>query len=275
MSTRAAVATGSRRAALTVLLVATVLPVLPLLATMFSTRWRYPALVPDDLSARGLRLLADPRLGVLPSLGTSLVVATATAALACVVGLPAGRAIGRYRFRGRSLVQFLLLAPVVVPGIAVTLGVQVFFIRYGLADHLPGVVLAHLMPAVPYAATILGGAYVRFDERFEQQARVLGAGSVATFWHVTLPMMRPALALAALLAFLISWNEYILTLVIGGGRVQTLPVLLVSAVTATDTTLAATVAVTLALPPLVLVTVVARQLSAGTGPGGGLGPGLL
>ena len=74
--------------------------------------------------------------------------------------------------------QFLLLAPVIVPGLAVTLGIQVFFVRYGLSDTVLGVVLVQLMPTVPYAATLLGAAFANLDVDYERQARSLGAGPV-------------------------------------------------------------------------------------------------
>ncbi|MGI8666045.1 MAG: ABC transporter permease, partial [Jatrophihabitans sp.] len=106
-----------------------------------SARWRYPALVPQQATSRGLRLVTDPRTQVLHGLLVSTLIGVSVAALACAIGLPAGRAIGVYRFRGRRLVQFLLLAPVIVPGLAVTLGIQVFFVRYGLSASTLGVIL--------------------------------------------------------------------------------------------------------------------------------------
>ena len=68
----------------------------------------------------------------LDALLTSLTIAGVVAVLAAVIGAGAGRALGLYDFRGRRFVQFLLLAPAIVPTLAVTLGIQVFFIRYGL-----------------------------------------------------------------------------------------------------------------------------------------------
>jgi len=175
--------------------------------------------------------------------------------------MPAGRAIGLYRFRGRRLVQFLLLAPVIVPGLAVTLGIQVFFIRAGLADTALGVVLVQLMPAVPYAAIILGGAFANLDVDYERQARALGASPVKVLLFVTVPLLRPALTAAAVFAFLISWSEYVLTFLVGGGQVTTLPLLLFAAIGASDTTVAAALAVLVVVPPLVLVAAATRLLS--------------
>lgn len=253
-----------RRGAVGLLLVGVLLPLVPLLVWAVSGRWRYPALVPQQASVRGLRLLTDPRSQILHGLTTSTVIAAAVAVLACLIGFPAGRAIGLYRFAGRRLVQFLLLAPVIVPGLAVTLGIQVFFIRYRLSDTTLGVVLVQLMPTVPYAGTVLGGAFANLDVDYERQARSLGAGPVRTLLFVTVPLLRPAIILAALFAFLISWSEYVLTLLIGGGQVTTLPLLLFAAIGSSDTTAAAALAVLLIAPPLLLVAAASRLLSGGS-----------
>ena len=136
-----------RRAVGTALLVVgLLLPLLPLLVWAGSGQWRYPAVVPQRGSLRGLGLIVDPASDVLSGLVTSLSLGITVSVLACLIGLCAGRAVGLYSFRGKRLVQFLLLAPAIVPGLAVTLGIQVFFLRYRLAGTLPGVVLVQLLP---------------------------------------------------------------------------------------------------------------------------------
>jgi len=262
---------GLRWPLLVLLIAGLLLPLVPLLAWAVSGRWRYPGLVPQRLSGRGVRILTDPRSHVLPGLLTSTLIGVSVAVLACTVGLPAGRAIGVYRFRGRRLVQFLLLAPVIVPGLAVTLGIQVFFIRYGLAASTLGVILVQLLPTVPYAATVLGAAFANLDLDYERQARALGAGRVRTLVFVTIPLLRPALILAGLFCFLISWSEYVLTLLVGAGQVQTLPLLLFAAIGSSDTTAAAALGGLVVLPPLVLVALAGRLLADRSGAAIGLG----
>ena len=149
-----------------------------------------------------------------------------------------------------------------MPGLAVTLGLQVFFIRYGLSDTVAGVILVQLIPTVPYAATILAAAFSRLDVDLERQARSLGAGPWKTAVFVTIPTLRPAIAVAALLAFLISWSEYVLTLIVGGGQVKTLPLLLFAAIGSSDTSAAAVLALLVIGPPLILVAASARLLTA-------------
>ena len=243
------------------LILGLLLPFVPLLVWAVSGQWRFPGVVPQEVSSRGLRLLVDPSSEVLQGLATSLVLGVTVSAIACAIGLAAGRALGLYSFRGKRLVQFLLLAPAIVPGLTVTLGIGVFFLRYGLTGTLPGVVLVQLVPTIPYVTLVLGSAFANYEVGYEDQARTLGAGPLRTFWHVTLPVVRPALVVAAFFAFLISWSEYILTLLIGGGTVKTLPLLLFAYIGGSDLNLAAALAVLFVLPPFLLVALTSRYLT--------------
>jgi putative spermidine/putrescine transport system permease protein len=210
-------------------------------------------------SDRGLRLLGEP--AVRSAVGTSLLIALTVAVLATLIGAAAGRAIGLYAFPGRRGVQLLLLAPVIVPTLAVTLGIQVYFIRYGLADSVAGVVLVQLIPTVPYVSLVMAASFAGLDVDIEDAGRVLGAGPVRRLVHVTLPAVAPGLAVAALFAFLISWSEYILTLLIGGGTVRTLPLLLFALIGSADLTAAAALSLVIAAPPVLLVGLTARFLT--------------
>ncbi|MBC7680457.1 MAG: ABC transporter permease subunit, partial [Pseudorhodobacter sp.] len=246
-------------------------PFLPLLLWAVAVRYPYPALTPTVTSSRPLRILADPASEVLAGLVNSVVIALAVASRASLVRLSAGRALGLHSFRGKRLVQLLLLAPVIVPGLAVTLGIQVYFIRFGLSDTRRGVVLVHLLSAVPYVSLVMSSVYANLDLRLEDQARTLGAGPVQVFLRVTLPAVAPGLAVAALFAFLISWGEYVLTLLVGGGTVKTLPLLLYSYLGSTDTPVAAALGLALVLPPVLLLALTSRLLSGDGAPLAGFG----
>jgi putative spermidine/putrescine transport system permease protein len=254
-----------RAVGLTALLVGLLLPLVPLLLWAVSGEWRYPALVPQRFSLRAVRLLGSPETEVVRGLVTSATIAVCVAAIAAVVGLTAGRALGLYAFRGKRLVQFLVLAPVIVPGLAVTLGIQVLFIRYRIADTVPGVVLVHLIPTVPYVTYVMASVYSTYDVSFEDQARVLGASPLQVLRWVTLPAVFPGLAVAALFAFLISWSEYILTLLVGGGTVKTLPLLLFAFLGSSDLSVAAALSLAFLLPPVVLLVLTSRYLSGNRG----------
>lgn len=136
-----------------------------------------------------------------------------------------------------------------------------FFIRYGLADTVAGVVLVQLVPTVPYVSLVMAAAFANLDPDVEDQARTLGAGPWRRALLVTLPTVAPSLVVSAYFAFLISWSEYILTLLVGGGVVRTLPLLLFAAIGTSDYTAAATLGLLIALPPLTLVALTSRFLT--------------
>lgn len=255
-----------RAVPLSLLLLGLLTPFVPLLVWAVAGEWRYPGLVPQRLSTRALGVLADPTQQVLRGLVTSTVIAVTVAVIGALLGLSAGRALGLYSFRGKRIVQFLMLAPVIVPGLAVTLGIQVIFIRYGLADTMPGVVLVHLIPTIPYVTLVMASVYSSYDLSYEEQARVLGAAPLQVFRSVTLPAVLPGLAVAALFAFLISWSEYILTLLVGGGAVRTLPLLLFAYVRSNDTSVAAALSLVIVVPPLLLLGFTSRLLARADSP---------
>ena len=206
-----------------------VLPFVPLVLWTFAGEWRFPDLSPTEWSLRGVAHLVDPGGRVLGAAATSFGIAVSAAAVSVATGLPAGMALGMYEFRCKGAVIFFILLPILVPPLASTMGIHLTFIRLGLADTAFGVFLVHLVPTVPYAAIILASVFADRDGALEEAARTLGANAWRAFLYVTLPQVAPGVAVAGLFAFLISWSQYILTLLVGGGNVVTLPMLLFSA----------------------------------------------
>lgn len=259
MSRRAATLAGA------LLVLGLVLPLLPLAVWSFARGWRFPDLWPRTWSLQAWELALAPRAGLADSLGVTLAVAAAVTVLALAVGVPAGRALGGPRFRGRALARMILLAPVMVPGIAVALGLQAVMLHLGLANTLAGVVLAHLVPALPYVVTVAAAVFAAQDPDLEAQARSLGASPWQAFRHVTLPAVLPGVMVGALFAFLVSLGQYALTLVIGGGRVITLPLLLFNAAAAGRNDLTGALALICLLPGALAILVTARHLTGRPG----------
>lgn len=239
------------------------LPLALLVLWAFAGEWRFPDLLPSEWSARGMAHLAGGQ--VLSAAATSFGLAAAVAAVAVAAGLPAGMALGMHEFRGKGLVIFTILLPVLVPPLASTMGIHLTFIRLGLADTAFGVFLVHLVPTVPYAAIIMASVFADRDGALEEAARTLGASPWRAFLHVTLPQVTPGVAVAGLFAFLVSWSQYILTLLIGGGNVVTLPMLLFSAASGNDPVITAALAIAFALPAVAVLAVALRFLRGGPG----------
>lgn len=240
---------------------ALVLPLVPLAIWSGAHGWRYPDLLPQQWSGKAWTLALSDRGGVVESLGLTLIIAIATTALAALVGVPAGRALGLYDFRGKRLVLLLLLAPAILPGIALVLGLHDLFLRLGLVGTTGGVILAHLVPVLPYMTLVMAAVFAGFDTRIEAQARSLGAGPLRTFATITLPVILPGLLTGALFAFLVSWSQYLLTLAIGGGRVQTLPLVLYSYAAAGRNDVAGAIALIYILPGLAILLFTASRVT--------------
>lgn len=226
----------------------------------FSTRWFFPQPFPMEwTSAVFSRIINDTR--VINGLRDSLVIAFMVSLLSLVLGFPAARVLGLRQFRGRQIAWLVLFLPTIVPPLAIGMGLNILFLQVGLAGSIPGVVLAHLIPTLPYVVFTLAGAFARYDENFEFQSLVLGASQMRTFFTITIPLIAPSLVVAALFSFLISWSQYLLTLLIGSGRIITLPILLFSAASGGNPVTIAAISLIFLAPPVLVIAITARQLN--------------
>lgn len=244
-----------------VLIVWLVLPLVPLAIWSFARGWRFPDLLPQAWSLKAWIYALSDTSGVLDSLGLTIGISLGATVLSILVGVPAGRALGMYKFRGKQVVELLVLAPIIVPGIAVALGIHSVFIALGLTNTVTGVILVHLVPTLPYMVLVMAGVFSNFDPSYESQARSLGAGPLQTFRYVTLPAILPGILVGGMFAFLVSWSQYILTLLIGGGRVVTLPLLLFNFATSGRNDIAGAIGMIYVLPGILILLFSAKHLS--------------
>jgi putative spermidine/putrescine transport system permease protein len=253
---------GTKRvnAGLLVVTALVALPFVPLFLWALAGEWRFPDLLPTEWSLRGIHHVIEPGGSVLGATLNSLAIGGAVALASVAVGTPAGMALGGYQWRFKGAVIFFVLLPILVPPLASTMGVHLTFIRLGLADTMLGVFLVHLVPTVPYTAIITTGIFAERTGEAEEAARTLGANPWQAFVNVTLPEVAPGIAVAGLFAFLISWGQYVLTLLIGGGSVVTLPMLLFSAASGNDPVITSALAIVFAMPAVLALVVALRFL---------------
>jgi putative spermidine/putrescine transport system permease protein len=238
-------------------------PFVSLALWSLAERWFFPGLWPQAFGLRAWTYITSTAgLQVLVAIGQSVVVAAVTAVIAVVIAVPAGRTLGLYDFRGKDLISVLLTLPVIVPPLCVAMGLHLWFIRLGLAETYGGVIGVHLTFSLPYAIFVLWGVFSNYNPDFEDQARSLGASRFTVVTRVMLPMILPGVSVAALFAFLLSWSQYLSTLIIGGGRLITLPVLLFALMGSGDRPVAAAVSLVFVAPALVALLFSARYLGA-------------
>jgi putative spermidine/putrescine transport system permease protein len=239
---------------------ALLLPLIPMAIWSFARGWRFPDLLPAEWSHRAWTYAFSDTSGVLGSIWVTIWIAASVTIIALVIGIPAGRALGLHQFRGKRAVEAVILAPLIVPPLTVALGLQGVFIGLGLTGSIWGVILVHLIPVLPYVILIMTGIFANFDPTFEAQARSLGASRAQVFTYVTLPALAPGVMVAMLMGFLISWSQYLLTLMIGGGRVVTLPLILFNFASSGRNDITGAIAVIYILPAVAILALTARRM---------------
>jgi putative spermidine/putrescine transport system permease protein len=181
------------------------------------------AFPPPGLSLRWYQALFS-NAEIMAALATSAMLALLVATLALLIGLPAAYAIARLEFRGRRLLADLLAAPLLLPTLVLGLALLLALQPLKLVATWPGLVLAHCTLAVPFAVRIMTTAIGAVPAELEAAARTLGAGPVRAALRITLPLAAPGVLAAAALAFLVSFDETVISLFLVGPRLTTLPV---------------------------------------------------
>ena len=166
-------------------------------------------------------LLTSPEW--MSSFGQSLLIAIVSCCLATLLGTLA--AIGLWRVSGRftEAIRAFLLLPLMVPPIISAMAFYRWWVPLGLIDSYIGIILAHTILAIPMVVITVSAALANFDPRLEQASRSLGASLSTTVRRVILPVIRPGIVAGAVFAFILSWDEIVVTLFISKFDVFTLP----------------------------------------------------
>jgi putative spermidine/putrescine transport system permease protein len=242
---------------------AVLLPFAALVLWAFSSRWFYPHLLPEQWGLRAWAyVFGTAGAQMTEALGQSVLVAAVTAIVSLAGGVPAGRALGLYHFRGKDLMSIILMLPIIVPPLCVAMGLHLWLLQIGIAGTFGGVVLVHLAFCLPYATFVMWGVFSNYNPDFEGQARSLGASRLSVIGRVTIPLILPGIAVAALFSFLLSWSQYLSTLIIGAGTVTTLPILLFALMGSGDRPVAAAVSIVFVIPALAALAASARYLGS-------------
>jgi putative spermidine/putrescine transport system permease protein len=195
----------------------------------------------------------------------SLRVAAVTTVLATVLGTSAAVGLTRGRFRGRRALELFFVSPMIVPTIVLAIGLYLLLARFRLVGQPLALYLAHTIVAAPLVIVIVSAALRTTDPAVELAARSLGAGYLRAFWHVTLPAILPAVISGAAFAFLVSFDEVVLAIFLGGPTTTTLPKRMWESVRyEIDPTLTAISTLLVLVPILILAGVELIRRSSGT-----------
>ena len=219
------------------------LPMAVVVLWSVTDRWPWPSLLPESVSLRTINEMLFGSAKLPQILFSSIALGLTVALLGTVIGIMTARATELYRFPGKKMVHVLSFLPMLVPGTVFAMGIQITLIRLGLSDTLTGVVIVHLIAAVPYCITIMTDVTRSVGDKLEQQAMVLGAGPFRAFFAVTLPSLLPGILSSMSMGFILSYSQYFTTLMVCGGRVKTIALVLVPYIQSGDRALSAVYAV--------------------------------
>lgn len=205
------------------LFVALVAPIAVVVATAVGAS---PAVTfpPDRLSLRWFGALAR-RPEWVGAVRNSLLVAAATTAVSTAVGTATALGVRRLRPRVRRAVTAATVLPLLVPGAVLGVALLTFFSQFSLQQTYLAVVLAHCLWAVPLTFSVMRASFSRFDWRLYEAARDLGAPPRTAFRATVVPSVRAGLLGAVLVAFVVSLQEFVMTLFVSGPDTRTVPVL--------------------------------------------------
>ncbi len=171
---------------------------------------------------------------ILPEFGgalrTSLLTALVAVAISVILGVPAAIGLAGRRFRGRSVLSTLLLAPLTIPGIAIGLGIYVVAVmieertEWPLSGSTPIMMAAHVLIALPWVVRLSLAALANADPAAGEAAASLGAAPWRVLWRITLPAMRGGIVAGALFAFIVSFENLEMTLFLTAPGMTTLPI---------------------------------------------------
>lgn len=185
--------------------------------------WFAPDILPRSLSLHHWEAAFRDR-GLVRSVFTSLFISIVVMALSAALALPTAYALAKIPFKAKRAVEMFVLAPLIVPGLIVGVGVGYLFFKINLAYTVPGVILAQTIGTLPFMIRVLSATLEAVPADLIHAARTLGATPLRVGWHILVPLAWPGFIAGGLLSFVTSFEEFEKTFIVGAPLVETLTV---------------------------------------------------
>jgi spermidine/putrescine transport system permease protein len=164
------------------------------------------------------------RSDIMRGLKASLIVGVASTVISALLGTLLALALARHRFRGRTALEGFLYVPIVTPEIVVGISLLILFALFKIPLGLTTITIAHVAFSVSFVVIVVLARLEGMDGTLEEAAMILGADEVTTFWKVTVPQLWPGILSGALLAFTMSFDDFLITSFVSGSGSSTLPI---------------------------------------------------
>ena len=174
--------------------------------------------------------MASADQNILSAFKTSLMISITATIFATCIGMLAALGIVRGRFRGKEILNATFLSPMIIPEIITGIALLSFATILHIEGGIVLIVIAHILIGLPFVLTIVSARLYGFDRSLEEAAMDLGANEMITFRRVTLPLILPGIIGGALLAFTVSFDNFMITYLLAGPGVTTIPIQIYSMV---------------------------------------------
>jgi putative spermidine/putrescine transport system permease protein len=155
---------------------------------------------------------------------TSLIVACLATLGSLLLGVPAAYALARFQFTGKAVASNLLNAPLLIPQLVIGVALLQILAAFGIGASVLTLTAGHILIALPYVVRTIHASILGLEVSLEEAAANLGAARPQVYWTVVLPIIRPALYSSVLFAFLISFDNAVISLFLVSARTTTLPI---------------------------------------------------
>lgn len=154
----------------------------------------------------------------------SLMLGLGSALVANILAFPLALNLVRQNFRGKATLNMFVMSPLLVPATIVGLALYVFLVRIGLGGGFVTLLIGHVIAVMPFAVRILTASLSIFDQSLEEAARNAGAGLLRTFFRITLPVLRTGFTASMMICFIISWNDFAISIFLASSEWTPLPI---------------------------------------------------
>jgi spermidine/putrescine transport system permease protein len=207
--------------------------------------------------------IADGRL--IASALNSLWLGVTDAAVATAFGTALALGMTRFEFPGKRLLSSLVTLPLIIPWIIMAIATLLLFHLAGIGRSYPALLIGHVTVTLPYVVLVVTARLQGLDAAVEEAARTLGANEWVTFWKVTLPNIAPGILAGVVLAFMVSFDNFVISYFLTPTGVSTLPIEIYSSIKFGYTPEINAIATVILLTSMVLVVVTSRLIGSATG----------
>ncbi len=148
---------------------------------------------------------------VCEAFGNSVAIAVISTLISTALGTAIAIALGRYKFKGRSVTNLLLFLPMATPEVVMGAGLAAQFLNVGISKGFWTIVVAHVMFTLSFVVVTVKARVATLDPRLEEAGRDLYANASSVFWRITFPLLLPGIMAAAMLSFALSFDDFIIT----------------------------------------------------------------